>query len=87
MIFLKRDTQRYNKLGEEILGVSYCVDAQDLDAIAATIQHVFIDADDYKAAARRGVFNKYLNYPKVNGTLAGEFIYRSIADEFKEVSE
>ncbi len=87
MIFLKRDTQRHNKLGEEILGVSYCVDGQDLDGIAATIQRVFIDGDDYKSAARRTVFNKYLNYPQANGMLASEFIYRSITDEFKSSSE
>ncbi len=87
MIYLRRDTQKFNEIGEEILNAAYCVDGQDLDAIAATIQRVFIDGDDYKSAARRKVFNKYLNYPQANGMLASEFIYHSIADEFKEVSE
>lgn len=56
------------------------------DAIAATMQRVFIEGDDYKAAERWEVFDKYLNYPKFNGMSVSEFIYKSIADELKEVS-
>ena len=48
------------------------------------IQRVIIDGDDYRAAERKEVFDKYLNYPKVNGMLASEFIYKNIADELKE---
>ena len=66
-----------------ILQASYLVDGKDLDAIAATIQRVFINGDDYKAAERREVFDKYLNYPKANGMLASEFIYKNICDELK----
>ena len=47
------------------------------------IQRVFIEGKDDKAAERRELFDKYLNYPKTNGMLASEFIYKSIADEFK----
>ena len=83
MIYLTRETQKFNKLGEEILKASYLVDGQDLEGIAATIKRVFIDGDDYKAAERREVFDKYLNYPKLNGMLASDFIYRSIADALK----
>ena len=86
MIYLTRETQIFNELGKAILKVSYTVDGKDLDAIAAIMQRVFIDGDDYKAAERKEVFDKYLNYPKANGMLASEFIYRSIADEFKEVT-
>lgn len=85
MIYLTRDTQKYNELGEEILKASYLVDGQDLDGIAAMMQRVFIEGDDYKAAERRAVFDKYLNYPKAIGMLASEFIYKSITDELKEV--
>ncbi|MBE8951896.1 MAG: hypothetical protein SR1Q7_01975, partial [Quinella sp. 1Q7] len=87
MIYLTRDTQRHNELGKAILNVSYLVDGQDLDAIAAMIQRVIIDGNDYRAADRREVFDKYLNSPKVNGVLASEFIYRSVVDEFKETSD
>ena len=84
MILLTRDTQKYNKLGSEIRRVSYLVDGKDLEGIAAIIQKVFIEGDDYKANEREKVFDEYLNYQKHNGMLASEFIYKSIADEFKE---
>ncbi len=83
MIFLTRTEQKLNELGNEILNVSYTVDGSDLKNIAALMQRVFIDGDDYKAAERKKVFDKYLNYPKDNGMLASEFIYKNIADELK----
>lgn len=83
MIFLTRDTQKFNELGEKILSASYLVDGRDLNGIAATMQKVFIEGDDYKAAERKVVFDEYLNYPKYNGMSAGEFIFKSIADDLK----
>ena len=83
MIYLTREGTKYNELGQEILDVSYLVDGKDFDGIAALIQRVFIEGDDYRAAERKAVFDKYLNYPKANGMLASEFIYKSIADELK----
>ena len=50
------------------------------------MQRVFIEGDDYKAAERKAVFDKYLNYPKANGMLASEFIYKSIANDLKKPS-
>lgn len=85
MIYLMRPEKKFNELGEEILKASYLVDGKDFDAIAAMMQRVFIEGDDYKAAERREVFDKYLNYPKYNGMLASEFIYKSIADDLKVV--
>ncbi len=81
MIYLTRDTQKFNELGAAILNASYLVDGKDLEGIAATIQRVIIDGDDYKASERKEVFDKYLNYPKSNGMLASEFIFKNIADE------
>ena len=83
MIYLTRKGTKYNELGNEILKVSYLVDGKDHDAIAAMIQRVIIEGDDYKAAERKAVFDKYLNYPKANGMLASEFIFKNIAGELK----
>ena len=80
MIFLTRDTQKFNELGEEILKVTYLVDGKDLDEIGATMKKIFIEGKDDKAAERKKVFDKYLNYPKANGMLASEFIYQKISD-------
>ena len=87
MIFLTREKEKFNDLGKTILEASYTVDGKDLEGIAALMEKVFIEGDDYKAAERQAVFNKYLNYPKANGMLASEFIYRSIADELTEESK
>ena len=83
MIYLTRKGTVFNELGTEIFKASYLVDGKDFDAIAAMIQRVFIEGDDYKAADRKKIFDRYLNYPKTNGLPASEFIYKSIADEFK----
>ena len=83
MIFLTRAGEKFNGVGHAILEASYLVDGKDFDAIAKMIQKVFVKGDDYKAAQRREVFDKYLNYPKATGMLASEFIYHSIADELK----
>ena len=78
MIYLTREGSKHNELGNEILNASYLVDGKDLEGIAAMIQRVFIEGDDYKSAERKEVFDKYLNYPKANGMLASEFIYKNI---------
>ena len=83
VIYLTRDTQKFYKLGKKILNVSYPVDGKDLEGIAAMIQRVFIDGDDYMASERKEIFDEYLNYTQANGMLASEYIYRSIADELK----
>ncbi|MBR6013393.1 MAG: CDP-glycerol glycerophosphotransferase family protein [Selenomonadaceae bacterium] len=83
MIFLTRSGEKFNALGEEILKASYLVDGKNLDAIAETMQKIFIEGNDYKAKERKEVYDKYLNYPEYNGMLASEFIYKSIADGLK----
>jgi CDP-glycerol glycerophosphotransferase (TagB/SpsB family) len=85
MIFLTRANEKFNDLGNKILEVSYLVDGKDLDAIAAMIQKVFIEGNDDKAAERKEVFNKYLNYPNTNGMLASEFIYKNISEKLEAV--
>lgn len=84
MIYLTREDKNYPYLSKEIFKGSYLVDGKDFDGIAAMIQRVFIEGDDYKADERKKIFDKYLNYQKINGMLASEFIFKSIADELNE---
>ena len=72
-----------SRLYNEIFKCSYLVDGKDLDGIAAMMQRVFIDGDDYKAAERKAFFDKYFNYMKINGMLASEFIFNNISKELK----
>ncbi len=82
MIYLTRDTQRFNPLGEEILNVSYLVDGKNLDGIAELLQKIFVEGDDYKADERKKFFDEQLNYFAHNGMTASEFIYKSISQAF-----
>ena len=87
MIYLTREGEQFNDLGNEILKASYLVSGKDFDGIVALIQRVLIKGDDYKAADRKKIFDKYLNYPKFNGMLASDFIYKNIAEKFKETGK
>lgn len=84
MIFLTRAGEKFNELGEKILAASYCVDGQNLDAIAALILRVFVEGVDDKAAMRKVVFDAYLNYPKRIGMSSSEFIFKNIVNALKE---
>ncbi len=84
MIYLNLDMQKFNELGNEILKASYLVDGQDLEAVAATMQEVFIEGNDFKAAERKKVFQKYLYYTEYTGMLASDFIYKNISDELRK---
>ena len=86
MIFLTREGEEFNELGEAILKVSYCIDGQDLDGIAALMKKVFIQGKDTLAGKRKKFFDQNLNYVKANGMTASEFIFKSIADEFKDAA-
>ncbi len=79
-IFLTRDTQKFNELGRKILDASYLVDGSDTQAIAELIKKVFVDGEDFKRDERRKVFDELLNWRRVNGTSASEFIFRNIVD-------
>ena len=83
MIYLTRDIRQYNEIAEKILSVSYLVDGQDLNGIAALMQKIFIDGKDPKRAEREKFFNEHLNYRKHNGMSASEFIYRNVRDELE----
>ncbi len=81
MIYLTRDTQKFNELGNELMKVLYRVDGKDLNGIAALMQKIFIEGKDEMYNARLDFFNKYCNYQKANGMSASEFIFRQISKE------
>lgn len=83
MIYLTRDTQKFNELGEELMKVLYRVDGKDLNGIAALMQKVFIEGKDEMYNARLNFFDKYCNYQKANGMSASEFIFRQISKELE----
>lgn len=81
LIFLTRNTQKFNSLGNELMKILYRVDGKDLKGIAALMQKVFIDGKDELFEARKKFFDEHFNYMKANGMTASEFIFKTIADE------
>ena len=86
MIFLTRDTQKFNALGNGILDVSYRVNGRDLKGIAALMQKIFVEGKDEMFDVRKKFFDEQLNYTKQFGMLSSEFIFTRIADELKEAT-
>ena len=84
MIYLSRKGEKFNDIGKEMLKAVYLIDEKNLKGLVETIEKVFIEGKDDKAAQRKEVFDKYLNYPKATGMTASEFIYHNIADELKK---
>ncbi|MBR1647946.1 MAG: CDP-glycerol glycerophosphotransferase family protein [Selenomonadaceae bacterium] len=83
MIFLTRDTQKFNALGNELMKVLYRVDGKNLNAIGALMQKVFVDGNDDMFNARMKFFDKHLNYFKANGMTASEFIFKTLSKELR----
>ena len=83
MIFLTRDTQKFNELGNELMKILYRVDGRDLKGIAALMQKIFIEGNDEMFEPRREFFDKHMNYMATNGMTATEFIFKTIAKELK----
>lgn len=83
MIFLTRDTQKFNDLGNALMKVLYRVDGKNLQGIAALMQKVFIAGKDDLREAREKFFNEHMNYMAANGMTASEFIFHAIAKELE----
>ena len=83
MIFLTRDTQEFNDLGNALMKILYRVDGKNLNAIAALIQKIFVEGRDDMFDARMKFFDEHMNYVKANGMIAAQFIFKTIATELR----
>ena len=82
MIYMLNDSNEYfTELGRKILNVSYLIDGKNLDAIADAIQKIFIEGKDPLKDERRKVFDECLNYYKLNGMSASDFIFKTVEKE------
>ena len=83
MIFLTRDTQEFNDLGNALMKILYRVDGKNLNAIAALIKKIFVEGRDDLFDARMKFFDEHMNYIKANGMTAAQFIFKTIATELR----
>ena len=85
LLFLTRETQKFSKLGEEIMERLYRVDGRDFDGIEKFIADVLIAKNDPMFEVRQRFFDERLNYVKDNGMTASEYIFNAIDRELREV--
>ena len=83
MIFLTRETQKFNGLGNALMKILYRVDGKNLNGIAALMQKIFIEGKDEMFEIRKKFFDANLNYMKTNGMTASDFIFNTISKELK----
>lgn len=81
ILFLSRDRQTFNDFGEKLLKVLYTVDGEDTLGIEEFMQNVVFDGNDVMKVQRDEFFEEYLDYKKINGKSASEFIYDNILEE------
>jgi hypothetical protein len=80
LLFLTRDTNTWDEFGEKLLKILYTAAGDDFDAVEKFIEDVVINKKDTMYQERMDFFDKYLNYKKINGKLACEYI-KEILDE------
>ena len=81
LLFLTRETQKFNPIGTEIMKVLYRADGRDFGGIEKFIADVLIKKRDPMSKARRKFFDEHLNYVKQNGVTASQFIFNAIDRE------
>lgn len=78
MLFLTRDTQKFNEFGEKLMNGIYKVDGKDWYGISEFVHNVVIHGNDNKKYLREEFFKKKLNYVSLNGCLASKMIFENV---------
>ena len=79
-LFLTREEQCFSELGQKCLDAYYKADGRAYEDIENFLQKVILTGNDPMADKRKRVFEEYLDYKRINGMMASEFVYRSICD-------
>ena len=87
MLFLTRERNTFNDFGSELAKILYTADGGDFNAIKRFVENTVIQNDDYMLKEREAFFEKYLDYYKINGMPASEYIYEYIDDAIKKYSK
>lgn len=85
MLFLTRERNTFNDFGRELAKILYKADGGDFNAIKRFVENTVIQNDDYMLKEREAFFEKYLDYYKINGMPASEYIYEYIDDAINKV--
>lgn len=80
-LFLRRDEQIFDPLGEIIMRAHYAEQGEDYFRIERFLQEVILEGKDTKREQRREIFCEELDYYSKNGCKASEYIYRDLCLE------
>lgn len=78
ILFLARQGQYFNAVGQAAFHASYTVDGKDIEGITKFIEDVVIRGGDYKKEEREIMTQKILDYRYLNGDLASDRIYQIV---------
>lgn len=81
ILFIKRDSAKFNDFGQEILKKISTIKSNDLNGISDFIDDVIKGI--YVNENIKVFFDQYLNYKKINGMFAYDYIYKYILKELK----
>lgn len=84
LLFLKREGQAFNPLGEKIMQAHYTEWGEDYLAIERFLQEVILDGEDTKKTKRKEIYCEELDYYSKNGCKASDYIYRDLCQELFE---
>lgn len=83
LLFLTKKGQAFSTLGQEVLKGHYTEPGENYIGIEKFLEEVILCEKDTLAEARHEIFDKELNYYKVNHRLASEIIYADISELLK----
>ena len=78
LLFLTREEQAFNNLGERLISSYYHVKGEDFIGIEKFVEHVILKGEDDMKDERHSTFAETLDYAGKNGCSASEFIVRDI---------
>lgn len=78
LLFLQREEQVFNELGEKMIQGYYTASGEDYMAIECFLEEIILQGKDTKHDDRNKIWSDNLDYMGNNGCLASEYIYTDI---------
>ena len=78
MLFLTREGQAFNALGEKLVSGYYTAKGEDFMAIEQFMERVILQGEDTMKDKRTRIFAEEMDYAGKNGCSASEFICKDI---------
>lgn len=78
LLFLRRNGQAFNKLGEKLLQAYHLAGGDNYTEIENFLQDIILKENDVKKDVREKIWKEELDYMRINQCTASEYIYEDI---------